>query len=246
MWNVANPPKVTVVIPNFNYEDFILQAVYSVLNQDYKTKVVIVDDCSTDNSWTVISTLKDNDRVKMFRNETTLGPSATRNKGIKHAWETTDIFGFLDSDDVYRPGKISKSIRKFLVNPEMIGVVYSDYDTLDTRTGVLFREFKEPYSRERLMRECIVNNDSLVSKLAFQKAGLYDEDMRVAEDYDLWVRISEHMLIEHIAEALVEVRTTGHGATFSVDKDTWNRNWRRIQEKTIQRHNAQKQMRNNS
>jgi glycosyltransferase involved in cell wall biosynthesis len=252
-------PTVTVIIPNYNYSKWIPDALASIAIQDYpKKQIVVVDDCSTDNSWeTVNELLNDKVEIKTEYGKANIGmycgipitnlvldknggPGRARNIGVKLAWDVTHIYAFLDSDDLYMPGKISKSVSIILEDPDIIGAVYSDYDSLNLKTGIAVREYKEPFSRDRLVQECIVNNDTVVTKLALDKAGLYDEEMRVCEDYDLWMRVSERFVIVHIPEGLVTVRVTGEGATFCVDQKIWQQNWQRIMTKSQQRLNAQR------
>lgn len=255
-------PIVTVVIPNHNYEKWVEDAIESVKTQDYPAKqIVVVDDGSTDGSWMammryidqveegkkhldydkvqVINNIVDGVPIYCMRFRAAGGPSRARNAGIKLLMRHSHIFGFLDSDDMYLPGKISKSVARIMEDPEKIGAVYSDYNCVHVGKGLSIREFKEPFSRRRLMQECIVNNDTLVTRLALETVGFYDEEMRTCEDYDLWMRVSEHFTIEHIPEALVDVRVTGKGATFSVSKADWEKNWRRVMEKMVQRQNGQ-------
>ena len=76
-----------------------------------------------------------------------------------------------------------------------IAVLDFEAQSSSTSTGKIIREFKEPFSRKRLVRECIVHSGSLVSAKALEdvleETGYYDEEMRTCEDYDLWMRISE-------------------------------------------------------
>lgn len=247
--------RVTAVIPCHNHRAWVNDAVDSVANQDYATKrVIVVDDGSSDGSAQVVLDRLDSLRVLVDEGERWVkagktasgvdvavarlpqsgGPSHARNVGIKLAWEDTDVFAFLDSDDRYEPGKIARSVEKLRLSPAMIGEVYSDYDTLST-SGLRLRHYKPPFSREGLLRECIVNMDSLVSKCALEAVGLFDESLRVAEDYDLHLRISERFLIIHVPESLVLIRTGDHSSTATVRQEVWQSNWRRVMEKTRQR-----------
>lgn len=255
-------PLVTIVIPNHNYQHWVEDAMMSVIEQDYPAKqLVVVDDGSTDGSWMAIARLmdmveearkpiKDRQQVKVMTNMVNGvpvyaakigragGPSAARNAGMKILWDNTHIFGFLDADDTYLPGKISKSVSEFLKDPSRIGAVYSDYITHHIDKDLEIREYKEPYDFNRLQRECIVNNDSLVSKGALSVVGMYDEEMRVCEDYDLWMRVGEQYMITHIPEALVKIRVSGHNSSTTVDKETWEANWRRVMMKAAVRNGA--------
>ena len=244
-------PLVTAVIPLHNHADWVMDAVHSVAGQDYPNKrIVVVDDGSTDNPSgavmerlegitlgppdvepiTCLGTIRGT-QVMFCRFRQARGPSFARNYGVKAAWEGTDVFFFLDSDDVYEQGKLSRSVAKWQEAPEHIAVVYSDFDTLNPRTGLRVRQYKEPYSRERLVRECQPNCDSLVSKLALKECGLFDESLRTCEDYDLWLRLSERFVLVHLPESLVTIRVGDHSSTATVNREAWEENYRRVMEK---------------
>ena len=239
---------VTTIIPCYNYSKWITQAMDSVVEQDYPYKrIVVVDDGSTDGSTDKVlaecsisresnsgnglvqytATYKDV-QVVCNRFEKNHGPSFARNFGIKMAWEGTDYFGILDADDIWKPGRISKCLAKFEEAPDHIGLVYTDYETLNSETLLKIREFKEPYEYRRLLRNCIVTNACFISKQALGECGLYDEEMRVAEDWDLFLRIGERFMIVHIPESLVYIRVGNHNTTHSIPKEVWGQNWRRV------------------
>lgn len=244
-------PQVTAVIPLHNHVAWVVDAVKSVISQDYdQLRLVVVDDGSTDHSHLeVLGLLKDvraanlqwigtaeGRTVMVMRAPLAQGPAAARNLGIKAAWNGTEIFALLDSDDVYVSTKISKSAERFSQS-ESIGVVYSDYTTF-RNDGLRVREYKPAYSRELLLRECVVNCNSLVSKAAFEKCGLFDESMRVCEDFDAWIRISEHFILSHIPESLVNIRVGPHSSTANVKSDLWQACYARVFEKLRQRSGA--------
>lgn len=245
-------PIVTTVIPLHNHDKWVIDSITSVASQDYNpsaSRIVVVDDGSKDNSLDAVKSILEAGTVKKIhesngfvqwygkvkRYDTPLilahfddghGPSFARNVGMKISWEGTDIFAFLDSDDMYCQGKISKSVEKFVTYPK-IAVVYSDYDTLNSN-GLHLRQYKEPYSRKRLLEECIVNCDSLISKESIEKVGMFDESMRVCEDYQLWVRLSEHYMMMHIPESLVTIRVGEHSSSNQISKEVWNECYRKV------------------
>lgn len=249
---MTNNPNVTAIIPCHNHQDWVNQAIDSVVVQNYPRKrIVVVDDGSTDDSWRnivskiyqpktpqqklehliIFGNIKNSDvSVVACKLDKSYGPSVARNYGIKTAWEGTDIFAFLDSDDYYEQGKIKKSV-EVLGLGDAVGAVYSDYDTLNIHNGFRQRQFKESFKYNRLVQECIVNNDSLVKKIALAQCGVYDEDLRVCEDYDLWLRVSEKFVIYHIPESLVTIRVGKHSSTDNVNKATWEQNYRKVFEK---------------
>jgi glycosyltransferase involved in cell wall biosynthesis len=166
------------------------------------------------------------------------GPSFARNRGLEVGRIfpdfDSDIVAFLDSDDIYEFGKIAQSASLLRQYEGEVGVVYSDYDTIRP-DGLRIRHFKEPFSRRRLLQECIVNCDSLVLRSALEKVNGFDEELRVCEDYDLWLRISEHYAIMHVAHSLVTIRVGPHSSTTKVRSEIWQRCWQRVAEKTNQR-----------
>lgn len=243
--------RYTVVIPNHNYGDWICGAINSITNDPYPNKqLVVVDDGSTDNSWeNICSILNINLKVNpnnisfgsfngmpamALRHSQSEGPSKARNDGIKIMWEHTDIFGFLDADDEYKNGKITQSIKKMEEDIKCIGAVYSDYDIVN-EDGLITREYKEPFSRKGLLDKCIVHSACIVSRAALEACGLYDEELRVGEDYDLWLRISEKYCITHIPESLMFVRNHQKNSTNTVSKEKWEQDIKKVMIKTQKR-----------
>jgi glycosyltransferase involved in cell wall biosynthesis len=211
-----NLPKVTILIANYNDEDYLDRCIESAVNQDYPgyLNICIVDDGSTDGSWEIIQSYfddKDGDLLKKKR---------------------TGRFGYTDLIAI-----------KSKNGGGSIGVVYGDYDVVHTSTGKIIREYKEPYNRRRLVRECIVHSGSLILKDALvsveEDTGFYDEEMRTCEDYDLWMRISEKYIIAHVPKSLTKVRVTGDNSSFIVNQEVWQKNWARVMEKMQARINGQ-------
>ena len=226
-------PRVTIIIASYNYADYIEQSIQSALNQNYEgpLQVCVMDDGSTDGSWEIISKIK-NDKLIALQ-QPNGGASSARNSAIDHTWNDTDIYAILDSDDEYYPDKVSVCVQKMMENFDQTGVVYSDYDIECTQRGIFYREFKEPYNGQRLNRKCIVHSGALINKKALEsvkeKGEYYDtrlhgpggqEFIGCAEDYDLWLRISEKFIILHMPIALALARETGKNQTSKVTAQT--------------------------
>ena len=100
---------VSIIMPSYNTGKFIKETINSVLNQTYNNwELIIVDDCSTDDTEKIVNTIKDN-RIKFLKNNTNSGAAISRNRAIKEAkgkW-----IAFLDSDDLWKKEKIEKQIR---------------------------------------------------------------------------------------------------------------------------------------
>jgi glycosyltransferase involved in cell wall biosynthesis len=247
------------LIANHNYSQYLEDAIKSAQSQTVKpVTICIVDDGSTDNSWSIITDLVGGERanvpnLEVYQNlkdginyftvklPKSLGPSTARNIGIDLTHQFTDFYQILDADDVMYSNKLERLFAKINENPE-IGVAYGDYDILNVSTGNIVREYKEPFSRRRLLEECIVHSGSMIRKDSLMKArdqfGYYDVNLRCAEDYDLWLRISEKAMICHMPEALTLVRVHKDNATYSVRNEVWQTCWQRVGDK-LKRRNGQ-------
>lgn len=226
--------QVTGVIPCCNHEKWVGQAIMSMVNQTRPVdNLVVIDDSSGDNSLEAIKSCVVNGKVRgtsipchVLQSSKRCGPSASRNAGIKALWDKSDYFALLDSDDWYYPEKIELSLKE-LADPK-VGVAYSDYDTFNEQAGLTLRQFKQAYARELLLRECIINCDSVVSKRAFERVGLFEESLRCVEDYDLWLRLTEHFIAVHLAKSLIGIRVGRHSSTDSESKELWSKCYRRV------------------
>jgi glycosyltransferase involved in cell wall biosynthesis len=247
-------PLVGVVIPCHNNETCVETAIQSAVTQDYPNKLVcVLDDGSSDKSYDVVDGLlqqtdyEGRDKIRsglvndvpvfLMKHDKPTGPSKARNDIIKHLIEANvHLLAILDADDQYLPEKISRSVAKLLPDPTFIGIVYTDTIIRNVEASTLTYEAREPFDRMRLERENIISNAPLINKLALLKVGLYDEELRTCEDWDLWLRITEHFVAIHIPEPLQIYTVTGDNATFSVSKEMWNKNWAKVQEKLRLRH----------
>ena len=107
---------VSIVMPSYNSAHFIEEAIQSVLSQSYITwELLIVDDCSIDNSVEIIKqwTQKDK-RIHLFSLEKNVGAAAARNIALENAQGR--YIAFLDSDDVWEPEKLQKQVEYMIIN----------------------------------------------------------------------------------------------------------------------------------
>lgn len=241
--------SVGIIIPCYNHGKYVSKALNSVVQQSYKNKCIYIsNEKSTDNSKEVIlSNIKELEKVKenlyfgkiencpvvFYDNPEPKGPSAARNNLIKIGIQN-DAFSMLDADDYYLPNKLNKTVEIMNSNP-MIGLVYNDAIIHNVKLNTNIYEYREPFSAQRLHQECIVSNTPLIRKQALIDCGLYDEDMRTAEDWDLWIRITKRYIAYHIPEALHVYRVTGENASDVVPMEVWQKNWQKIRERLNER-----------
>ncbi|HYW06286.1 MAG TPA: glycosyltransferase family 2 protein, partial [Longimicrobium sp.] len=117
-----NPPLVSVVMPCYNAEPFVAEAIRSVLTQTYpRMEILVVDDASTDGSWEVVLGLVAEfpDRVRALRMERNRGGCNARNRGAETV--AGDYLIFLDADDGLAPDTVAALVDLLRANPESVG-----------------------------------------------------------------------------------------------------------------------------
>ena len=118
---------VSIVMPSYNTASYIEKSVQSVINQTYTNwELIIVDDCSTDNTDEVLSKIHD-DRTRYFKNDKNSGAAVSRNKALREA--RGQWIAFLDSDDLWMPEKLEKQIAFMKKNGYAFS--YTNYEEID-------------------------------------------------------------------------------------------------------------------
>lgn len=174
-------PLVSVVIPVFNGERFLREAVQSVLDQGYSpAEVIVVDDGSTDGTADVARSLPGPVRYLHQHNQ---GPAAARNRGIEHA--QGELIAFADADDLWPAGKLELQLP--LLRDAKIDIVLGRVQQvrlseMDGETQS--EEFAEPAFSVNL-------GSAVIRKSVFARVGLFDETMRYSEDVDWFMRARE-------------------------------------------------------
>jgi glycosyltransferase involved in cell wall biosynthesis len=184
-------PKVSVITPTYNRADMLGQAVQSVLDQDFTDwELIIVDDGSRDNTREVVAGFAD-PRIRYIYQENK-GLPAARNTGIRNA--QGQYIAFLDSDDLFLSHKLAEEVAILDGRPDL-GLVACGHFEVDRNLRVL-REMRPWQSHPQLdlttwLLTCpLVVSTVLVRREWLERVGLFDEQMRYVEDWDLWLRLS--------------------------------------------------------
>ncbi len=171
-------PLVSVVIPVFNGERFLREAVQSVLSQKHSPlEVIIVDDGSTDGTENVARGLPAPVR---YLHQTNQGPAAARNRGIEQAHGS--LIAFADADDLWPPDKLELQLPCLITDPAIEIVIGRIQQVLLGQTQA--EEFGEPAFSVNL-------GSAVIRKSVFERVGLFDETMRYSEDVDWFMRARE-------------------------------------------------------
>ena len=197
----------SVIIPNFNREKSIIKAITSVLNQTYANfELIVVDDCSTDNSRQIISEIKDV-RVKLLKLPQNSGAAVARNYGIKHS--KGDYISLLDSDDFYEPQFLQQTFNTISKTDSSIGFSWSGVRYLEN--GKAYDKIWEP---KRLNNPYITFLNSLhigtnsgitFKQSIFNKVGYFNESLPAAEDTDFFLRLTQHFDYIVVPKILINI-----------------------------------------
>lgn len=204
--------KISIIIPTYNRGDFIGRAVKSVLEQDYNNiEVIIVDDCSTDNTEEVIRGLNDT-RIKFIQHTQNKGANAARNTGIKAACGS--FIAFQDSDDEWIPKKLSKQMKIFEEsNDEKLGIVYTGFFKIqeNRREYIPSKNIIKTSGNlhDVLLTTNFISTQSLlIKKECLLSVGLFDECLPRLQDWELLLRLSKQYHFYLVDEPLVNVYYT--------------------------------------
>jgi len=213
-------PLISVVIPTFNRSELLVKAIKSVLNQDYSNfELFVCDDGSTDGTEEMIKSIKD-ERLTYLKQENK-GCAAARNLGIRNA--KGELIAFLDDDDAWLPDHLKYIAEFFDLYPEAaMGYTQNDVRLPDGSESEPIKYKKEviPHDEKKegfwlykdivfdkyLFSESDMNAPSCtaIRKKVFDEIGLLNEDLRVNQDHELFLRISNRFKIGVIRKVTVQ------------------------------------------
>lgn len=201
---MKNKPLVSIIIPVYNGEDYVKEAIDSALNQTYDNKeIIVVNDGSFDKTETIC--LKYGKKIKYFSKENG-GVSTALNLAIKKA--SGEYISWLSHDDLYYPNKIEDEVK--IANNNTI--IYSDYDLIDENGNnigniILPHEKLENKNSLPLMKGLINGITLLIPKKAFIDCGEFNIDLKCTQDYDMWFRmLTKGYNFVHLEQSLASSR----------------------------------------
>lgn len=200
-------PLISIVTPTYNRANFLPEAIESVLSQDYENyELLIIDDGSTDNSKDVIEKYMDSKKIR-YLYQSNSGQSVARNRGIEEA--NGDFICFLDSDNRWLPGKLSASVEAFERNPEA-DIVYGDVVLINEQGHEFSRKNMKRYSGKittHLLKDnCVSMNTTMSKTNSIRAVGGFSGQVKVADDYDLWLRLSAEYTYKYIPKLMADYR----------------------------------------
>ncbi|MCL1467396.1 glycosyltransferase family 2 protein [Argonema galeatum] len=184
---------ISVIIPVYNGEKYLAEAIQNIKNQDYKPlEIIVIDDGSTDGTPEVAAEFKDCIRYVYQQNS---GPAAARNHGIRIA--NGDVIAFLDVDDLWSDDKL-KLQADYLANNPSVEIVQGLIQQMKlseptANNQPIFEPAYKPYSYINL-------GSAIYRKSVFDKIGFFDETLNYAEDVDWFIRAWENGISKLVLE----------------------------------------------
>jgi len=204
---MMSTPLVSVLMPVYNGEPYLREAVESILNQTFTDfEFIIIDDGSTDSTWEIL--IEHNDpRIRLVRNKANIGLIRSLNKGLGLA--RGEYIARMDADDVSFPERLAQQVSSLDGHPE-VGVLGCGVQVIDgCGNPSHIRRFPAEHG---VIKWCLCFDDPIAHPTVMMRrevvvrAGGYNADMVHAEDYDLWRRLSWTTCLSNLPEVLLHLR----------------------------------------
>lgn len=232
---VTNHSSIDVIIPVYNGEKFIERAISSILSQTYlPTRILVIDDGSIDGTADILRKIKtdldqkDGPKIELLKGNH-LGPSAARNIGIKEV--SADYVAFLDADDEWLPNKLEKQINLFTNSANNLGMVYCKTIVCEYCLDGSIKSERASDPKQMLRGNIFdillksnyeIRSPSLfiLPSIVVKDVGLFDENLKSAEDWDYSISIAQKYSIDYVDDYLVKMWNEPNSNTKS--------NWRML------------------
>jgi len=225
---MPSTPRVSVVIPCYNAERYIASTLRSVVSQEWpELEVIVVDDGSTDASPTIVKSRFPD--VTLLRQQNA-GVAAARNRGIAHA--SGEWIAFIDADDYWLPGKLGEQWKHLRERPGC-RMSYTGWhvwaseaeapdDTLLSDLAHRVSHGATGWIYTQLLTDCVVwTSTVLMHRSLFDEIGTFDADLRIGEDWDLWLRASRATQIMRVPRPLALYRSHPVSITRRLPQKNW-------------------------
>ena len=217
---VSYLPLISVIMPAYNAENFVDQALNSVISQTYKNiEILIVDDGSQDRTAEIINHIAQSDHRIILLQQANQGVAAARNLAIQKS--SGEYIAFIDADDLWYPQKLEKQLQCLLEAGPAVGLVYTWSAFVDHEgllTGGYSADTTEGEVYLSLLYSNFVGNASvpLIRRICLEQVGYYNCELKAnnaqgCEDWEMYLRLAECYQFRVVPEFLVGYRQTSNG-----------------------------------
>lgn len=230
--------KISILIANYNNGKYFSECYDSIISQSYEDwEVIIVDDCSTDDSTEIITGLiKDDSRFRFYQNNTNKGCGYTKGKCIDLA--TGDLCAFLDPDDALYPYALERSADEFKKSGNNIIAVYSQLIFCDEKLNPreVFTKIKQVHNHKLFFNAPIQMSAFFMFKReAYLKTSGINPALKNAVDQDLYLKLLETGDARFINEVLYKYRLHSNGISQQTSKQSAKESFARVIHEAMKR-----------
>jgi glycosyltransferase involved in cell wall biosynthesis len=217
-------PCISVIIVSYNFEKFLKECIESVLSQTLRPfEIIICDDCSQDNSPSIIKKYKDKypNLIKAYIQSKNLGPAKNGNFALSAV--TGDLVSWMDGDDRWLPKKLEYEWAALCANPQA-KIAYSNVYQIDANGNRIQKWYRgnrsalpvgdvfiQTYSRNFFPDRKSLFRNYLFYRSCYEKIGFFDINLASFWDWDEKIRLTSNYLIAYSGKALVEYRVNPDG-----------------------------------
>ena len=199
---------ISVIMPCYNSQKYVAEAIQSILNQTFKNfELIIIDDGSRDNTWETIKKFTKDKRVIAIKNEKNLGLAKTLNKAISRSHGT--YIARMDNDDWAYPDRLEKQYT-FLESHKEVGIVGGTMEIMNEEgkvTGKRVYSLTDSQIRQKIFRYSPFSHPLImIRRSVLDKAGLYNPDFELVNDYELYFRIGLVSKFANLPDTLIKYR----------------------------------------
>ena len=200
-------PKISVIMPAYNAEKYIKEAMDSILNQTFGDfEFIAMNDCSRDSTEEIILSYQD-DRIVYVKNEQNMGVAATLNKGLRLA--KGEYIARMDSDDISMPNRFALQVACLDAHPEVavLGGLVEVFDETGKTTPRPYRASPAQIKIDLLFASALAHPSVMMRRDVILEMGGYDREFEGLEDYELWCRVAaKHQIMVCSDEVLLRYR----------------------------------------
>ncbi len=208
--NNSNKPFISIILPIYNADKYLSATLDSIFSQTHSNfELIALNDCSADNSLSILNVYKKDSRLRIINHEKNLKLIETLNEGIRLS--KYELIARCDADDIYHPRRFELQLNYLLSNPQ-IGVVGSDALIINSENEIIGTTYNFPITDEAIKYRLRYKSAFFHSSVMFRKSLLtssqciYNENYPHAEDYALWLQLSQSTQFYNIRQKLIFYR----------------------------------------
>lgn len=214
--------NVSVILSAYNGKQYLPKAINSILSQTYRDfEFLIVNDGSTDETGKIMEEFAKQDaRIRVITNEKNLGLTKSLNIALRQAQGV--YVARMDADDVALSERLEKQVSFLDVHPE-IGMVGTAFEWIDENGKIIGQ--KEVVTEPEELRSLLIQTNPflhgsiMIRKEILDRAGWYDERYKKAQDYDLWLRLSQTCKFANLPDVLMQKRMTRNMISYKSERE---------------------------